>query len=639
MRSNRLLSAFAVAGLLAVQTEAQVYGVSTVAEQKTGPRVATAARTLHPAPLAAQWNLGPLYNTRDLECFGLGGPYDNYITGEYCGYYGDPQAATPRVGDVYYVVVHVGNVAACAVEQVYIEGFLPANTSLAVSAQKPVICWSNLGQIQPPPTDQCPQNLQIGTQGGYKLNPTGQPTWSLGRSAWIEVQVPVTSNAVTNDYFKAYVKAIDGWNNPTDYPQAGVYVSANATTPSIAYPAQSASPIANTTASTHAYLLNHFQGGTVYTDIGNSDSYGYTTPGAGVPPSAYDNTTVDTSWTGLFPGTTNHWRTWFVPMGGSPVYGLDQVFTTTGIPMPATVIREDFDYDGRSDLILQNSSTGDIARWKLNKAANAIAAGSVIASPGTAFKVVTTGFFNFDKYADLILQNTSTGDVVQWQMNGTTITAGATIGSPGTAYKVITTGDFNGDGYSDIVMQNTSTNAIAIWLMNGITLTGGSVIGAPGTYKVVATGDFNADGRSDLLLQDSSSGAIAIWQLNAAGTALQAGYLLGGSNPWKAIASGDVDADAKSEIILQNSTTGDIAVWKLNAGGTAITAGYNLGGSGTVWKLVGTGDYDADGNADLILQNTSSGYVARWQLNATGTAIATGAVVGTSGTVWVAVLN
>src|SRR5947209_87900 len=113
MRSIRLLLAFSLLSLSAVQAQAQINGYSVVNDspQKSIVRSAT-ANQLRPAPLAVDWHNGPLFNTRDLECFAFGGPYDDYITGEYCSYYGDSQAGTPKVGDVYYVRLHVGNVAA-----------------------------------------------------------------------------------------------------------------------------------------------------------------------------------------------------------------------------------------------------------------------------------------------------------------------------------------------------------------------------------------------------------------------------------------------------------------------------------------------------------------------------------------------
>jgi hypothetical protein len=80
-----------------------------------------------------------------------------------------------------------------------------------------------------------------------------------------------------------------------------------------------------------------------------------------------------------------------------------------------------------------------------------------------------------------------------------------------------------------------------------------------------------------------------------------------------------------------------VAVWELN--GMTITAGAVLGGSGSAWKVIGTGDFNADGTSDVVLQNSTTGDVAEWQLNGPGTAIVSGAVLGGSGTSWVAMMN
>jgi uncharacterized protein (AIM24 family) len=206
---------------------------------------------------------------------------------------------------------------------------------------------------------------------------------------------------------------------------------------------------------------------------------------------------------------------------------------------------------------------------------------------------------------------------------------------------VIRTADFNSGPRSSIVLQNSSTGDVAVWQMNGMAITGGAVVGSPGVaYKVVATGDFNGDGKSDILLQNSGTGDVAVWMLNATGTAIASGAVLGGAGTaWKAITAGDFNGDGRSEVVLQNSSTGDVAVWQLNNSGSAIASGAVLGGSGTAWSVVGSGDFNGDWKSEIILQNSSTGGVALWQLNASGTAIASGVLLGGSGSSWVTPLN
>jgi uncharacterized repeat protein (TIGR01451 family) len=330
--------------------------------------------------------------------------------------------------------------------------------------------------------------------------------------------------------------------------------------------------------------------------------------------------------------------------GGEGVTTNDEADDQTGViaPLGITIaLKDDYNGDAHSDVILQNSSSGDIAEWQLNAAGTAIAVGTVVSTPGSAWKVIASGDFNSDGKADLVLQNSSTGDVAEYLMNGTAITSAGLVGSPGTSWKVIFTGDFNGDQMSDIVLQNSATGDVAVWQMNGMTIVTAALVGSPGTaYKVVGIGDFNGDGRSDIVLQNQTTGDVALWVLNPAGTALTSGAVLGGSGTvWQVVGTGDFNGDGRSDIALFNTSTGDVAIWTINSTGTAIATGAALGHSGLTWKVVGTGDFNADGRSDIALQNVNNGDVAVWQLNPAATAIATGTVVGGSGLVWVAQAN
>jgi FG-GAP-like repeat len=293
----------------------------------------------------------------------------------------------------------------------------------------------------------------------------------------------------------------------------------------------------------------------------------------------------------------------------------------------AGIARSDFTGDGRSDIILRNTS-GDIAEYQMN--GTTIAAGAIIGNPGTAYSVATIGDYNGDGKADLALQNSTTNDIAVWLMNGSTLVSGVLIGNPGAGWKAVGSGDFNGDGKSDIVLYNTMSGDVAVWLMNGGTISSGVVLGSPGTaYRFVAAADFDGDGKADVLLQNTSTGDMAVWLMN--GVTITGGLVIGGAGPaWRAVGAADTNGDGKADIFLQNQTTGDIALWQMN--GFTIVNGLIVGSPGAAYSMAGVADYNGDGNADVLLQNTS-GDVVVWLLN--GGTITSGAVVATPGSNWV----
>jgi FG-GAP-like repeat len=87
------------------------------------------------------------------------------------------------------------------------------------------------------------------------------------------------------------------------------------------------------------------------------------------------------------------------------------------------------------------------------------------------------GDFNGDGFSDVLFQNTNNGQSAIWEMDGSALVGGGTVSlNPGPTWVPIGTGDFNSDGYSDILWQSASGQA-AIWNMNGSTLIGGGTIG------------------------------------------------------------------------------------------------------------------------------------------------------------------
>jgi len=55
------------------------------------------------------------------------------------------------------------------------------------------------------------------------------------------------------------------------------------------------------------------------------------------------------------------------------------------------------------------------------------------------------------------------------------------------------------------------------------------------------------------------------------------------------------------------------AIWLMN--GDAIASTPGLGNVATPWAIAGVGDFDGDGEADLLWRETTSGAIALWFIN------------------------
>src|SRR5262249_23908746 len=80
------------------------------------------------------------------------------------------------------------------------------------------------------------------------------------------------------------------------------------------------------------------------------------------------------------------------------------------------------------------------------------------------------------------------------------------------------------------------------------------------------------------------------------------------STTWSVVGTGDFDGDGKADI-LWHDTSGNVPIWFMN--GTTISSGALLGNIPATWSIVGTGDFNGDGKSDILWRDTS-GNVAVW---------------------------
>jgi VCBS repeat protein len=297
----------------------------------------------------------------------------------------------------------------------------------------------------------------------------------------------------------------------------------------------------------------------------------------------------------------------------------------------STLSKNDFDANNKSDLLLQNSSTNhpDVMVDLLTGNGSAIASSATITTP-SGWAVEAAADFNNDGNSDIVLQN-SDGTPQIWLMNGTSVTSTVTLTNPGSSWHIIAAADFNNDGTSDLLFQNQN-GSTSIWEMNGTSVVSTAVIGNPGTsWHAIGAGDFNNDGNADILFQniDNNNGTPLIWEMNGSSIIAQATLPSPGKS-WTAIGTGDFNNDGNADILFQNKD-GTPAIWEMN--GTSVVSMTTLPNPGSKWQAIGTSDFNGDGMSDLLFQNVD-GTPAVWLMNGTSVVSMTG--LPDPGSQWVA---
>lgn len=215
-------------------------------------------------------------------------------------------------------------------------------------------------------------------------------------------------------------------------------------------------------------------------------------------------------------------------------------FTLTVRPPPA--VNGDFDGDGQSDVLFQDSD-GFLASWLMN-GSNLAAAGFLLPSNvgDSAYSAAVTGDFNDDGFEDIVFQHTD-GTLAVWFLNGTAQVNASLLNpsNPGdNNWRAVTSGDINKDGKPDVIFQHTD-GSLGVWFMSGVDRVSSVAMNpssAGSGWRAVATGDFNSDGALDLIFQHAD-GNIAVWLLD--GTRLVRTILLNPANPgtgWRLVGTG-----------------------------------------------------------------------------------------------------
>ncbi|HEY0996777.1 MAG TPA: FG-GAP-like repeat-containing protein [Gemmatimonadaceae bacterium] len=217
-------------------------------------------------------------------------------------------------------------------------------------------------------------------------------------------------------------------------------------------------------------------------------------------------------------------------MAGTTYQGDWSSLYTGYIPAPWSVVATaDFTGDGTPDLVWQNTGTGEVGFWPMT---GATWSGQYIglAAVPAQWRVAAAGDFTGDGKADLVWQNITTGERGLWEMNGTAFTGTYRLLYPQlvpTQWDIAAAADMSGDGKADLVWQNTATGERGVWVMNNYTYASYAPLYTdvvPTPWDIAAVTDLTGDGNADVVWQNTQTGERGAWVMN--GTTFTGTYVL-----------------------------------------------------------------------------------------------------------------
>jgi hypothetical protein len=130
--------------------------------------------------------------------------------------------------------------------------------------------------------------------------------------------------------------------------------------------------------------------------------------------------------------------------------------------------------------------------------------------------------------------------------------------------------------------------------------------------------DINGDGQNDVIWHHPQSGDLYVWFMSK--TTPVSGSLVHAKRfadlDWRVRGLGDFNGDGQADVLWQKQGTGDLYVWFMN-GATVVSEACTTPGRmpDTRWQVVRVADFDGEGKPDILWQHQASAELYAWYMD------------------------
>ena len=285
-------------------------------------------------------------------------------------------------------------------------------------------------------------------------------------------------------------------------------------------------------------------------------------------------------------------------------------FGLTSTSTPGGGVADDFNNDGKADLLLENSATGNRAIWYLSD--GIFQSSSALPTLDPQWHIAGSTDFLGNGQASLILETPVPASTCVWILNNGFYFSTIALPTIPNQWHVSGIAGVAFNSRKNVVLENTDTGRHVVWVLDNGAYSFTVALPTVGPqWHITGVADAPTSNQAQVILENTVTGHHVLWVLNN-GTYSFTLALPTVSPQWRVAAVADFLGNDQADIVLENTVTGHHVLWILNNGSYSFTIA--LPTVGTHWKVAGAADFLGNGQAGIALQNTITGRRVTWIL-------------------------